>query len=72
MNGLKTNILTDRKLENDSLELDEFLENTAQLRRMIHIHFIYRIISSIITPVNQSQLTTMKTKYLLQWYLYYI
>ena len=29
MNDLKTSILTDRELENDSLELDGFLENTA-------------------------------------------
>ena len=29
MNGLKTNILTNGELENDSLKLDEFLENTA-------------------------------------------
>ena len=32
MNGLKTNILTNRELENDSLDLDEFLENTAEDR----------------------------------------
>ena len=29
MNGLKTNILTNRELENDSLELDKFLESTT-------------------------------------------
>ena len=35
MNGLKTNILTNRELENYSLELDEFLENTAPLMKKL-------------------------------------
>ena len=35
MNGLKTNILTNRELENYSLELDEFLENTAALMKKL-------------------------------------
>ena len=35
MNGLKTNILTNRELENYSLELDEFLENTVPFMKKL-------------------------------------
>ena len=62
MNGLKTNILTDRELENDFLELDEFLENPAPAEEDDSYSFDISDEIKIITPANQSQSTAMKTK----------
>ena len=62
MNGLKTNILTDRELENDFLELDEFLENTAPAEEDDSYSFDISDEIKIMTPANQSQSTAMKTK----------
>ena len=62
MNGLKTNILTDRELENDFLELDEFLENTAPAGEDDSYSFDISDDIKIMTPANQSQSTAMKTK----------